>query len=361
MIFVISDTYNSSYFGKYLKESQNLCCLMPGAQIPYENCLKKAESFDFENKRNTKKIFSSLEDSHEFLKETFPKNKNVKQLDLLKNKYLFRETVKKIYPDYEYKLYTEDTTLFVGDLNNRPKVMKPVSGIASKGVKVLKDLPKGSDVRISATKESPILVEDYIDGIELAVDGFYDSSGLPVVLNIMQHDFISDKDVSDTLYYTNFMLVEKHISKIVDLLHSLNLYFDLESFPFHLEVRVDKNGNYIPIEINPFRFSGYGTCEIVDYAYGINPYKILNEDYRPDWSKIGNTLPAKTKLNNFGFVTIETELEIDHQKASSMFSELLEYRLINMPNSNIKAIIFFKENNKEKLKDLLKINDFIQK
>lgn len=361
MIFVISNTYNSSYFGKFLKESQALCHLIGDAKIPYENCLKKAEPHDIVDSRNTKKIFSSLEDSHEFLKEKFPNNKNVKQLDSLKNKYLFRERIKKAYPDFEYKLYTENTTLLASDLNKRPKVMKPVSGIASQGVKILKDLPNGDIVNIVATNKSPILVEDHIDGIELAIDGFYDSGGLPVVLNIMQHDFINEKDVSDTLYYTNFMLVEKHRKEIIDLLHTLNLYFDLENFPFHLEVRVDKNKNYIPIEINPFRFSGYGTCEILDYAYGINPYKILNQDYIPDWSIIGNTLPAKAKLNNFGFVTIETKEEVDHQKISSMFSELLEYRLINMPNSNIKAIIFFKENDKEKLKNLLKINDFIQK
>ncbi len=347
MVFIISNTYNSSYLGKFLKEEQSYCHFMDGANIPYKECLKKTyEDFPWEKER---KIYSSLEDSHDFLKKNFPNNKNVKKLDLLKNKFLFRESIKQLFPNFEYKLYKEDVVLKASEFVNKPKVLKPISGISSNGVKIIKDL---KHTKIHIPKNS--IVEDCIEGIELAIDGYYDSCGIPIVLNIMQHDFKNDRDVSDTLYYTNYFLVEKHKANIIDLLHSLNYIFDLSSFPFHLEVKVTKDNDYIPIEMNPFRFAGFGTCEIADYAYGINPYEYFTRDKEPNWKAIEQTLPVKEKMSNFGFYTIESPEQVDHQKVASMFSELLEYRLVNLPGSNIKAIIFFKESNPKVLENLLK-------
>jgi hypothetical protein len=243
---------------------------------------------------------------------------------------------------------------------NKPKVAKPIYGISSNGVISLKNVEhKPEDKHLLIPKN--YIIEDYIEGTELAIDGYFDSSSMPIVLNIMQHDFRHENDVSDSLYYTNFMLIEKHRQNIIQLLHSLGNIFWMTNFPFHLEVRVTKNNEYIPIEINPYRFSGFGTCEIVDYAYGINPYKFYYKNLEPIWGTIGNTLPGKEKLSSFGFIVIETKHEVDHQKISGLFSELLEYRLVNLSGSDIKAVIFFKESNPERLKELLKIDEIIQK
>jgi hypothetical protein len=78
MVFFISDTYNSSYLGKFLKEEQIPCCFINDAKIPYKNSLNEIESWEWDKQT---RIISSLEDSHDIIKEKFHAKTTVKELD----------------------------------------------------------------------------------------------------------------------------------------------------------------------------------------------------------------------------------------------------------------------------------------
>lgn len=59
---------------------------------------------------------------------------------------------------------------------------------------------------------------------------------------------------------------------------------NLKNFPAHIEIRIDKNGNINPIEVNPLRFGGWCTTgDISWYAYGFNSYEYFLKGKKPDW------------------------------------------------------------------------------
>ena len=45
---------------------------------------------------------------------------------------------------------------------------------------------------------------------------------------------------------------------------------NIKLFPMHIEVRVTKTGDVVPIEINPMRFAGWCTTDVANYAWRIN-------------------------------------------------------------------------------------------
>ncbi|WP_041779331.1 ATP-grasp domain-containing protein [Belliella baltica] len=65
---------------------------------------------------------------------------------------------------------------------------------------------------------SDFQLEEYIRGEEYAFDCYFDKNGDPVILNILHHVFISEKDVSDRWYYSS--------EEVINQLHDpLNLEY----------------------------------------------------------------------------------------------------------------------------------------
>ncbi|MEK6883036.1 MAG: ATP-grasp domain-containing protein, partial [Nanoarchaeota archaeon] len=220
-MFILSGPYNSSFLGKSLRNINEPVLALPGTKIPFGNSYKINKKDDFEITLSNKKILTSLEDSLDYLNNNFKEHESVKIANLFKNKFLFRDRLARtcVFPKFEYQKIDSPTTITVDYIKNNPKVLKPVSGISSKNVTILNNIKK--DFYVEASQNNSYILEKYIHGIELAVDGYYDSSGFPVIINITQHEFFSDSDVSDTLYWTNLKLIQTHIRKIEYLLQDI--------------------------------------------------------------------------------------------------------------------------------------------
>lgn len=55
-------------------------------------------------------------------------------------------------------------------------------------------------------------------------------------------------------------------------------------------MRIDRDGQIFPIEVNPLRFAGIGTNELGVYAYGINACEYFFKQQKPDWGNIVNQM-----------------------------------------------------------------------
>ena len=103
---------------------------------------------------------------------------------------------------------------------------------------------------------------------------------------------------------------------------------DLRNFPFHLEMRQEQGGDFVPIEINPMRFMGFCVADVEHYFYGINPYEYYFHNKKPDWDQILESRSDKL----YGMFGIDipkhldkSKIRFDYEKFIAHFSKPLHY------------------------------------
>lgn len=172
------------------------------------------------------------------------------------------------------------------------------------------------------------LLETYIEGTEIAIDAYFNREGEPVILNILNHLFVSPSDMSDRLYYTSPEIIRRWHEPIREYLLQVASLRDLRNFPFHLEMRIDSTGHVVPIEINPMRFMGFCVADVEYWFYGINPYEHYFRQLKPDWERI----LASREGKRYGMFGIDIPKHLDksrirfnYDKFIGHFSRVIHY------------------------------------
>lgn len=294
--------------------SEELKQYLDNARIPVlQNSIAQSENVGHNFTLYTDDVFAALyndmsrlytlsENSLEWIKKHIPNKYLHNCIELMKDKYAFREKIQPLYPNFYFKkvLLHELESLEI-DEDAYPLILKPVVGFFSAGVYVLADkhdFKKAvQDLKDNYSKwktifpasvvgESEFILEQYITGNEYAVDAYFDENGKAVVLNILEHEFVSQSDVSDTLYYTSKEIIEQYASKMENYLNKINTILNIKNFPFHVEVRIDQDELIMPIEFNPLRFAGWCTTDITKFAFGFHTYDYYFHNTRPDWQSL---------------------------------------------------------------------------
>ncbi len=321
-------------------------------------------------------LLTNLENALSFLYQTIPYDDRIMKAKLFKDKVAFREAISKKFKDFYFRGFSpEELTTFEPSGVPFPVVLKPSIGISSIGVIrvnsaedwsaavqfLTADLKKYQQNYSSNVVEGQrIIVETCIEGKEFAIDGYFDEFGAPVVLNLLEHIFSGPGDTSDRIYYTRKSLIKELLPEVTLFLKEFGEIFDLKRFPFHIELRKTPQGRLIPIELNPLRFSGLGTTEIAQYAYGINVYELFFRQTRPDWSRILNR--DDDSIYGFCCADIPTELfrkpglTLKDREFSREFSEILEYRIEDERDTSTFAVVFFRTEEIEECYRLLSLD-----
>ena len=297
-------------------------------------------------------------------------------ISIFKDKVKFRELLKNIYPDFFYKevSFKELEEIDISKIK-MPFIIKPSIGFFSMGVykvntlsewknvvdKLKKDVNNMTDnYPIEVINVNKFIIEEIIEGEEFAIDIYYNDIGKPVILNILQHIFSSEEDVSDRIYITSKEIIEKYQDIFLDFLYKMGKLVNLKRFPMHVEFRVDKDKNIVPIEVNPMRFAGWCTTDIAYYAYGINVYEYFFKQKKPDWKKI-----LKNKEDKIYSIVVAdlpkdidfNEIEkVDYDKFKSYFENPLAMRKIDYMKHGVFAFLFTETSckNREELDEILK-------
>jgi hypothetical protein len=247
-------------------------------------------------------LYSNSENSVELLNRSGPDLTVTGNVNYFKDKSKLREIFSKLNPDVWYRTCTlkEVEELDVSTLQ-LPFVIKPVRGFASIGIHSVHHASEWQAALDGIRKEvvlmqrvfpdevvslNDFLIEKCIEGTEIAIDAYFNGSGEPVILNILEHLFRSRSDMSDRLYMTSAEIVRKYHDPIIRYLGVIAGLRDLRNFPFHLEMRQGPGGGFVPIEINPMRFMGFCVADVEYYFYGINPYEYYFLQKKPDWNAI---------------------------------------------------------------------------
>jgi len=282
-------------------------------------------------------LYSNSENSVELLNRFGRDLEVTKKVNYFKDKSKLRDIFSVLNPDVWYLKFTlkELDELDVSTLPV-PFVIKPVRGFASIGIHAVHDAAGWKTALESIKKEVSLmrdvfpdevvsldefLAEQYIGGTEIAIDAYFNRAGEPVILNILTHLFGSKSDMSDRLYMTSGEIVRKYHDPIVTYLEEIARLTDLRNFPFHLEMRQEPGGNFVPIEINPMRFMGFCVADVEYYFYGINPYEYYFHQEKPDWDKIlesrGNSL--------FGMFGVDIPKHLDKTKIRFRYDKFIAH------------------------------------
>ncbi|MGM9944561.1 MAG: ATP-grasp domain-containing protein [Lysinibacillus sp.] len=314
-------------------------------------------------------ILMNAEIGIETLNEFLPTHRLTTLANLFKNKVAFRKLLASKYPNFFYKSYDFEQ-LKIADIENLPYpiVLKPVFGYGSEGVCKCNDANK---VRAymkefecnNGAGDMQLLIEQYIDGQEYAIDCYYDEIGDPVILNIFTRNFKDSEDVGDRIYYTSKEVMSSTLNKFYTYLKSFGENFRLMNVPLHMELRITLKDEIVPIEINPLRFAGEGTTELGYYAYQINPYEYYINKRKPDWEQIISNMDDA--IYSFTCAEIDRDIKysqverIHHAALKKQFKEILDYRVLPIETRTTFAVIFFKSSSIEEHKHILDL-DFMQ-
>lgn len=248
------------------------------------------------------RIYTTSENALDWIYANAAGSPLTQTIDAMKNKAEMRRLLKSVYPDFFFEeIEAENLKNVKFEDLPCPVVLKPSVGFFSVGVYTIQtrddwtcalaDIEKTSADWKKLYPESVLgngkfVIEKYIHGEEYAVDVYFDGDGNAVILNILKHDFSSERDVSDRLYYTSKEIVTEKLAPLTEFFNRVNTVLGAKNFPAHVELRVERDGSVCPIEFNPMRFAGCCCTDVGLFAYGIRTYEYFVENKKPDWEKL---------------------------------------------------------------------------
>lgn len=310
----------------------------------------KGNSLVYLNSENAISSLLNFSSQKEFIQTT----------QLLKNKVKFREMTKDMYPHFKFKGISIEE---LANLNRKdcifPFILKPSVGFFSMNVYKINDFDEYENVIKDIENErkkaeliypkhvidtSEFIMEEYLTGEEFAIDAYYNLEGKPIILNILKHLFSSEEDTSDRIYYTHKDIIDQYLNQFTKELGRLGTIFNLKGYPVHVEFRVTDNKTIVPIEVNPLRFAGWCTSELMKFAFNLNPYEYYFKQKEPSWKEI-----FQGKENNYYSINVadiprNTDIKdivyVDYEKFSKFFSNLLQIRKIDYREYPVFAFAF---------------------
>lgn len=153
---------------------------------------------------------------------------------------------------------TESTTNLILKLN-WPCVLKPINMSASRGVirannetEFLRACDQLRPILATATdsfEQTHVLIEKYIDGIEIAYEGFLHNGELNTITIFDKPDPLIGPYFAETIYATPSALPDNTQHNIKTVIHKACRCYGLTTGAIHAECRIDKENNVWILEI----------------------------------------------------------------------------------------------------------------
>lgn len=364
---ILEEPYISKMLIRYLEDSGISVLENNYTKRLVTNNINIKSEFDYIGEYyHSKKIYTTSEHSLDWISSSLNDYDLNRQISLLKNKANFRKACSNLYPDLFFLelAYTELFTFDISELQ-LPLVIKPSVGFLSRDVyiiltindwnqfleDILKNVGENSDnFPKTVIDRSSFILESYIKGKEFAID-LYFSNKEPIIVNIFEHPFSSERDVSDKLYITNKEIFDTYLFSFTEYISHLNKVLDLDNIPVHVELRID-GGKIFPIEINPLRFTGMCLNELSYYITGTHPLVYYFSNTTPDYNMMWKGKENETYL----FSMLEkNNHSLNVNLGKRHYSKILEIRELDNSALNIHAFVFSKTNNIKEISSILEL------
>jgi biotin carboxylase len=132
-----------------------------------------------------------------------------------------------------------------------PWVVKPLNLSASRGVIRADDLPSARDAaeRVHSISVGPLLVEEYVPGVEVAVEGIVRREGFEVLAVFDKPDALVGPYFEETIYVTPSRLPQPVLDAVAAITERAAAAISLSSGPVHAELRIAGSDDLRVIEI----------------------------------------------------------------------------------------------------------------
>jgi len=382
-MILLDDPYVSPFLKETLVKHNIPVILTPAAKkhLNGEDVVYVTES-DAIDKLKSKDhfpLYSNSENALGWIAENLQFSDLPGKINLFKDKGIFRESTNALHPEYFFKILKfEQLNSAKADKLVFPVIIKPAVGFFSMGVHRVNNVAEWkTTVKLlhqeieqvahlypkEVLNTSNFIIEEYVTGTEFAIDAYFDSKGKVTVLNIFEHLFGSEKDVSDRVYISSKIIIEQWLRKFGAYLQKIGDMAGLKNFPLHAELRVDDSGRILPIEINPMRFGGWcTTADMTWFSYGFNSYEYFFNGIKPDWNEIlkgkENKVYSVIVLDNSTGLHEDQIHSFDYDKLLTLFEHPLELRKINYHKYPVFGFLFTetKISNMQELITILKSN-----
>ncbi len=163
-----------------------------------------------------------------------------------------------------------------------PVIVKPDDGVGSSFTYKISNDQQLEDFLIKKETEfrdRPYIMEEYIDGELISLDGVCDSNGniifpthhvfpLPIMDIVVEY--------TDVYYYTSKTIPTDLLNSAQRILHAFGAksrFFHLEFFRLIKDSKLGKKGDIYGLEVNMRAPGGY-TPDMIDFAYSVDIYQI---------------------------------------------------------------------------------------
>jgi hypothetical protein len=369
-MFFVDEPYISDFLKKTLSENDlpvvNTEMAKKFSLYAGTNFLSEEQAVKQARESSNLLIYTTSENSIGWIAKNLAFSDYPQKIELFKNKAKFRRLTQSLFPNFFFKeVSVKDLQKVVLEDLPSPFIIKPTVGFFSMGVHKVSNAAdwQATVEAINAEIEKitglypdevlnidSFIIEQCIDGDEFAIDAYFNSLGEPVILDILNHTFSSDTDVSDRIYMTSKEIIENNLQEFTLFLSRIGQLAKVKNFPVHVELRRDPSGTLIPIEVNPMRFGGWcSTPDLCHAAYGINPYFYYFNQQKPDWGKVlqgkeGKLFSVIILDNSTGKSAAEIS-SFDYDKFLACFEKPLELRKIDYKKYPVFGFLFAETKN----------------
>ncbi len=183
------------------------------------NIITEERAIEIVKQLDNPTVYTTSENSYDWISKHLHFSDIPEKIELFKNKSKFRQLTKSIFPNFYFReIPNKDLKRIEFDKIPLPFMIKPKIGIDSIKVYKVSSYEEWLKTINLITEEiaktrnlypecilntNSLILEEYIDGEEFAVDAYYNSIGEPVILGIFKHIFSSDNSVSDRVDFSS--------------------------------------------------------------------------------------------------------------------------------------------------------------
>nr|VFJ96744.1 MAG: ATP-grasp domain-containing protein [Candidatus Kentron sp. H]VFJ97855.1 MAG: ATP-grasp domain-containing protein [Candidatus Kentron sp. H]VFK03277.1 MAG: ATP-grasp domain-containing protein [Candidatus Kentron sp. H] len=208
-----------------------------------------------------------------------------------------------------------------------------------------------------------MIIEEFIEGEEYAVDMFYSETGKPVIASLTCHPMPRRGEYHHVLYYTNHRLFREIVQRVESFFTRLGAILNLRSFPIHAEFRITEAGDLLPIELNPLRYGGFGLTDLSYWSFGQCPYYSFFQDRAYDWDRIWD---ARRRDRHYAWILAYKGAGIDtdgirikdvHARLRRFIGDepLIHYQGLDYRTNPVFAIAYLAEEKEQRLEKWLDV------
>lgn len=235
----------------------------------------------------------------------------LKTTNLLHNKNEMKlEALKHNIPITKFHLISDqDTAEILADKLGLPLVIKPVAESGARGVKVLNSL---DEIKLHA--KPGLLAEAFVDGTEVSVETFI-HNGVPIFHNITEYLHQWKKSIVPAAFEAELL------ENIININDRVIAGFGVKNGMTHAEFYLTKNGPVFgEMAVRP---PGGYYMELIEYAYGFNPWKTYVE---LETAATPKPFPVKAKKFSCVFMIHPGAGIVDEVSGIALHKELKEVK-----------------------------------